>query len=894
MVKLSDCPETIREVEQVKRISLAMVIGILLGALPLCAQEITVKRVAVFPFTILSKEPAPNLVENIQKTMVDYLSKEGFGVVPPEDLQKEIAAVPALNAATAADIGRRLGADAVITGSLIKIGPTVALEAQLTDLTGKVPPVSFKQEGTGLASVGQLASRIAKDAGYKILGQERIAKIEVRGNRRVEKSTILATIQTRTGELTSTVRLREDLKALYNLGSFSDVKIDVTDSPQGRIVTFIVTEKPSIGSILVQGNDKIKTKKILEALDIKPYTTASEAAIKEAINKVKGLYREKGYYQAEITYNLEPVTPQEVNLVLNVNESGKLYVKEIKFEGNHAFTDKQLRNVMELKTWNLLSYFTSRGVIKPELLERDAEKISSFYFNHGYIKAKVGEPKIEVTAGGLYVTFPIEEGNQYRVGKINFRGDLLDPAETLQSKIESSNGKVYSREILQKDLTTLSDLYADQGYANADVTPNLKENDLDRTVDISFDITKGDKVYIERIDIVGNIKTRDKVIRREMRVYEQELFSATKIKKSTQNLRRLEFFEDVNFSTSPGSTPEKVNLKINVKERPTGQFGVGAGYSTQDKIVGMVEVRQNNLFGRGQQLSVQGVLGQLARRYRLSFTEPYLLDKPLSLGIEAYNWERSFTEYNRQSAGGSIRLGHPLRWEYTTLLWSYRYENTHLNDIVYGASPIIYQSAQIHSTSMTSLSIRRDSRDAIFTPTKGSDNSISLEMAGLGGDAAFNRFVVDSGWYFPLPWQTVGVLHGRIGYCMRNSWGALPVYEKFYLGGIDTIRGYKYAEISPRDPATNDRIGGDKFEFFNAEWRFPLYKKAGLQGVVFVDSGDVYAGGRTYFSSMRTSIGTGIRWFSPMGPLRIEWGYNLNPKPWDRHSAFDFSVGGNF
>ena len=167
-------------------------------------------------------------------------------------------------------------------------------------------------------------------------------------------------------------------------------------------------------------------------------------------------------------------------------------------------------------------------------------------------------------------------------------------------------------------------------------------------------------------------------------------------------------------------------------------------------------------------------------------------------------------------------------------------------------------------------------------------------MAGLGGDAAFNRFVVDSGWYFSLPWQTVGVLHGRIGYCMRNSWGALPVYEKFYLGGIDTIRGYKYAEISPRDPVTNDRIGGDKFEFFNAEWRFPLYKKAGLQGVLFVDSGDVYAGGRTYFSSMRTSIGTGIRWFSPMGPLRIEWGYNLNPKPWDRHSAFDFSVGGNF
>ena len=629
-------------------------------------------------------------------------------------------------------------------------------------------------------------------------------------------------------------------------------------------------------------------------MEIKPHTIASEDAIKESINKVKAVYREKGYYEADITYTLEPVTPTEVNLVLNVDEKGKVYVREIKFEGNHAFSEKQLRKVMELKPKNLLSYFTGRGVIKQDVLEREAEKISSFYFNHGYIKARVGEPKVEVATKGITVTFPIEEGYQYRVGKIDFHGELLEPADVLRTKLGIAKEGVYSREVLQKDLTTLGDFYADQGYANADITPNLKENDQDRTVDITFDITKGEKVYIERIDIVGNVKTRDKVIRREMRVYEQELFSASKIKKSTQNLRRLEFFEDVNFSTSPGSTPEKMNIKVNIKERPTGQFGVGAGYSTQDKIVGMIEVRQNNLFGRGQQLSAQGVMGQLARRYRVSFTEPYLYDRPLSLGIDVFNWERNFTEYNRRSTGGSIRLGHPLRWEYTTLLWSYRYENTGLNNIPFGSSPIIYQSAAIKNTSATSLSIRRDSRDALFTPTKGSDNSLSLEMAGLGGDAAFNRFVFDSGWFFPLFWETVGVLHGRIGYVMRNSWGALPVYEKFYLGGIDTIRGYKYAEISPRDPVTQDRIGGDKFEFFNAEFRFPLYKKAGLQGTLFLDSGNVYGSGQGYFSSMRTSIGTGIRWFSPMGPLRIEWGYNLNPKSFDRKSAFDFAVGGNF
>lgn len=866
----------------------------LLTSIPALAQDITVKRVAVLPFQVLSKEPLPGVVEKVQNTIIGHLEKEGFGVISKSDVEREIGAGPPPKDSAAADLGKKLGADAIITGSIVKIGPTVALEVQLVDLTGKLPPTVFKREGVSVAALEQMADQVAKDAGFKILGQERIAKVEFKGNKRVEKETLLATIQTRPGELTSPVTLRDDLKALYNLGSFTDVKIDVTDTAEGRVVTFFLQEKPSISSIIVRGNRKIKTKKIEEVLEIKPFSIASESLIKDAIQKVKAMYREKGYYEAEITYQLEPITPTEVNLILEIAEKGKIYVRQINFSGNTAFSSKELRKVMELKPKNIISVFTGRGIIKQDALERDLEKLSAFYFNHGYIKARIGEPKIEVTAKGVYITIPVEEGPQYRIGKVDFRGDLLEAPEALRKKLEISTGKVYSREVIQKDLTTLGDLYADQGYANADVTPLLKEHDEDRTIDITFDILKGEKVYFERIEITGNVKTRDKVIRRELRVYEQDLFSASKIKRSTQNLRRLEFFEDVNFSTSPGSAPDKINLKINVKERPTGQFGVGAGYSTQDRIIGMVEVSQSNLFGRGQQLRAQGVLGSLSRRYRLSFTEPYLFDRPLSFGVDAYNWERQFIEYTRRSAGGSLRLGHPLRWEYTYLMWMYRYENTALNDLQPYSSQILIDSAKIKNTSATSLTIRRDSRDAIFTPTKGSDNSLAVELAGLGGDAAFTRVVLDSGWYFPLFWETVGVLHGRIGYMNRNSWGALPAYERFYLGGIDTIRGYKYAEISPRDPVTGERIGGDKFQFVNAEWRYPIYKKAGLSGVFFIDSGDVYGSGRSYFSSMRTSVGTGIRWFSPLGPLRLEWGYNLNPKSYDRKSAFDFSIGGNF
>lgn len=879
-----------------KKIAVAISVAFILGWLaPAAGQEITLRKFAVFPFGILAKEPLPGYGERIQGIIMESLTQEGFGLVSREALEAELRRYKELpDLETLSRIARKLGAEALISGNLVKIGPTVALEGQVIDLTGKQPPATLKFEGVGLAVVSALASKLAQEAGYKILGQERILRVEVKGNRRIEKDAILTALQTRPGDLTSAAKLRDDLKTIYAMGYFDDVKVDVTDTPQGRVVTFIVSEKPALAQVVVRGNSKIKTKKILDTLDLKPYTIASEATILEHLNKVKALYWDKGFYEVEIDYQLEPVAPHEANLILNIREGSKLYVKKIQFEGNRSFKDKTLKGVMELKERSLISAITGSGVLKKELLERDAEKLAAFYYNHGFIKAKIGEPRVEVRAKGIYVTFPIDEGPQYKVGRVDFQGDLLEPPEKLREKLSIVKEKYYSREKVQQDLTTLADLYADQGYALADIAPLLKENDETLTVDLIFDIQKGEKIYFERIEITGNVKTRDKVIRRELRVYEQELFSATNIKKSTQNLRRLEYFEDVNFSTSPGSAPDKMNLKINVKERPTGQFGVGAGYSSQDKIVGMIEISQSNLFGRGQILRAQGVLGQIARRYRVSFTEPYLFDKRLSLGLDAFNWEREYDEYTRYSRGGEIRLSHPMRWEYTRLYWQYRFENVHLQDLAPNASQVLREAATIRNTSATALTFRRDSRDAIFNPTRGSDNSLNIELAGLGGDTAYTRFVFDSGWYFPLFWNTVGVIHGRIGYIMRNNWGKLPAYEKFYLGGIDSIRGYKYAEISPRDPVTLERIGGTKFQFVNLEYRFPLYRKIGLMALVFLDAGNVYGGGQQYFSSWRTSVGGGIRWFSPLGPLRIEYGYNLNPKPWDRRSNIEFSVGGSF
>jgi outer membrane protein insertion porin family len=864
---------------------------------PALAQDdqIVFKKTAVLPFTVVSKEPMEPLGEKLREEMQDRLKTEGFTLVPREELHRELAKIKEpLNDASAQEIGRQVGAEVLILGQLIKVGEALSLEVKIIDLAKKVTTATLKLQGTGMKALPGLSRQIAQETALKIMGKERIVKVVVKGNRRIEKDAILGAMQTREGEMVSPGRLRDDLKAVYKMGYFTDVKLDISDTPEGRVLTLLVQEKPAIKEILVTGNVKIKKDKILEVTDLKPFTVASEGAIRENINKIVNLYRDKGYYQAAVTYELQPVTNTEVNLVLKVDEGGKLAVKKIEFEGNNNVKSKDLRGVMETKEKSILSVITGSGKLSKDTLERDLEKIAAYYFNHGYIKAKVGEPRVDIKESNIYITIPVEEGPQFKVGKIDFSGELLEDKEKLFKLLELPKEKVYSREVVQQDLTTLSDFYADFGFANADITPLIKENPDALTVDVTFEFRKGQKVYFDRIEIAGNVKTRDKVIRRELRVYEQEMFSATKLKESIKNLRRLEYFEDVNFSTNPGSAPDRMNLKITVKERPTGTFGIGAGYSTQDRLVGLLEVSQNNLFGRGQQLKVQGIVGAISSRFRLSFTEPYLFDRPLSAGFDAFFWERDYSEYTRKSKGGDLRLAHPLRWKYTRLYGMYRYENVNLSGLQPNASPVLVEAANIHNTSAISMSLRRDSRDSTFAPTGGSDNSISVEYAGLGGDSGFMRYIVESGWYFPLFWKTVGVLHGRLGYLQRVPPKALPAYEKFYLGGIDSIRGFKYADISPRDPVTGERIGGDKFVQMNVEYRFPLIKKLGVMGTVFFDAGQVYGSGQSFFSSIRTSAGAGFRWFSPMGPLRVEWGYNIAPKPWEKHSAWEFTVGSQF
>jgi outer membrane protein insertion porin family len=407
-------------------------------------------------------------------------------------------------------------------------------------------------------------------------------------------------------------------------------------------------------------------------------------------------------------------------------------------------------------------------------------------------------------------------------------------------------------------------------------------------------LKKGKQVYFEKIIIAGNTKTRDKVIRRELKVYEQELFSGRRLKRGMRNLYRLDFFEDIKVNTIKGRSDDKMILKIDVSEKPTGTFSFGGGYSSVEHLFVMSSISQKNLFGRGQILKLKGQIGGTTNRYTLSFTEPWLFDIPLSAGFDLYKWDTDYDSYDKSSKGGGVRFGYPV-FDFTRLYLSYKYEIGDISNIEDDASESILEMEGENILSSISTILRYDSRDRIFNPSKGQNHKISLEYAGIGGDIGFTKYLAETGWYIPMFWGTVGFMHGEIGYVKESSGRKLPDYERFYLGGMNSMRGFDWQDIHVTDE-DGAEIGGETYIQFNIEFVFPLIKKAGIVGVIFYDTGNVYeSAGSIKLGDMRQSAGYGFRWYSPIGPIRLENGYILDPEEGeDTGGRWDFTMGAAF
>jgi outer membrane protein insertion porin family len=724
---------------------------------------------------------------------------------------------------------------------------------------------------------------------------QKIVKIEIKGNRKIEASAILQQIKSKAGKPFWEADISADIKTIFKMGFFLDVTADAISTPEGKEVTFTVQEKGLISDIRINGNKALSKGDIQEVLTIKVKQNLNQEKIKADVEKIKNLYETKGYNNAEITDKVEKDGEKDFRIIFDIKENGKIYVKSITFEGNEAYSSKELKNMMSSSEYTIFSFFSDSGMLKREQLKQDIQKLNAYYFNNGFINSQVGEPEITHDEKGIYIKIKIKEGKRFKFGKIEISGDsLIKPRPELLQALKIKEGNNYDRESLSKDIDFLTQACNDEGYAIADVNPKVNIREKEQLVDIDFQLKKGELVYINRINITGNAVTRDKVIRRQLEVVEGNLYSSSKLKNSYGNLNRLRYFEEVDFQTEKKPDKNEMDINIRVKEKNTGMFMVGAGYSATEQAIIMAQIVQQNFLGYGQILSLKASLGSTTNNYELSFTEPWLLDLPLWSQVTIWKYKRDYDSYSLDTQGAGFTLGYPI-WEKISAYAGYNFTINNIENINYdtATSYIMDQAGQRIASSVT-LSLGRDTTDDNIFPTKGTKTSISVQHAGtpLGGDTKFTKYSAGATAYYPLFWDMVFGAKGRIGYLQNNddSDSRIPINERYVLGGINSLRGLRYVGI--RNSGSSDVLGGTSMLVFNFELVFPFIKDAGMKGVVFFDAGNTWDGGY-YLDDLRQTVGLGLRWYSPIGPLRIEYGYVLNRKGLndDAMGRWEFTIG---
>jgi len=856
--------------------------------------------VAIMPFAVRGLQEPVNIQKSIEELLIRQLTSEGARVVSLEEVAKVVRPGESVQTEEQARlIGRRLQAEYVLLGSFNQIGNTISLDAKLVNTSGQKRTEIIFAEEKGMENLATATNVIVQRMTVHLMAKAVIAEVQVRGTDRIEPDAIKLNIKSKKGEVLRPDQVAEDIKSIYKMGFFEKVDAEITDTPAGKVLTFVVQENPTVQEVHVAGNKKIKEKDILAAISTRPFSVLQRNVISEDVQKIIKLYHQKGYFNVEVKSSVEfPKDPRKAVVTFTIKENSKVYIKKISFTGNKSFSAMKLRSIMETKEKMIvLSWFTDRGILQRDILDTDLDRLSVFYHDKGFMDAKVGSPQVSMKDDGFYIEIPVEEGDRYRVSGVQITGDLLENNERLVKGLQSQPKEYFGREKLRNDMDKISKTYMDQGFAYTQVDPIVKREEQDRTTTIDFDVKKKGLVHIGRVTVTGNTKTRDKVIRRELKLAEGDLFSSTKLERSTTNLKKLDYFEDVEITPVDTEQTDIMNLNVKVKEKLTGSISFGGGYSSDDGLFTSAEVNQRNLFGKGQYASIRGYLGQKAQRYVASFTEPYLFDRPITGGIDLYDWLRQYPDFTEDSLGFRLRSGFRFG-NYSRLGVYYTFSDAAVTQIPIGAPPIITQQEGRMITSSISVALERDSTDHPFLPTRGMVTTASVQWASpsLGGQTNFLKTEIHHGIFFPLFWKLVGYVRGEFGYI--NLMGAddntsIPLYDRYFLGGINSLRGFKWATVGPYDGTYI--IGGTTYGLGTVELLFPLIESIGMRGVLFFDAGNAYLTMSQFsISGFRTDAGTGIRWQSPLGPLRVEWGYNLQPKPGESKYQFQFSAGAFF
>ena len=716
-----------------------------------------------------------------------------------------------------------------------------------------------------------------------------IKEITVEGNRRVQEAVILGRVKAAIGGLFSPPQLSEDVRSVFALGFFDDVQLKVDDFEGGVKITFVVVERPFVRDVEFVGNKAVATSELQDKIDLKLGSVYNPVEVQRARERMKDHYESEGYFEVQITPDIEKFADGDVKVVFTINEGRQMKIDRIVIRGNRGLTDKQIKSVMATQE---RQYFILRGTVQRQKLDEDVDRILQLYNDNGYTQARVESHDVTVDRekARVVIDIVVVEGSQHHVASVGFSGVTLMPESEVRRQVKLKAGDVFSRSLLRDSVKAIEDLYSNIGRASVDVNPKM-EAQPENKVAITFEINEGPTVYVERINIAGNVRSQDKILRRELQMAEGEIFTLRKLQRSKQRLTNLGYFEKVEVNTAPGSDKGKIIVNIDVTERPTGLFSIGGGFSSADGLLGTIDLSQNNFLGRGWLASIRIRAGATVQQGQVSFTEPWLFDRPLSAGFDLFSTQRQFIEYDYRTIGGGLRLSHPFE-EYWRWQGGYRLTQDRINHIRFTEDSFLRDEEGTKVTSLVSGAISRDSRDSVQTPSKGGQLVFATDAAGLGGDHHYMKSTAFATYFQPI-WLG-HILSGRLegGYGFGFGDERLPVFERFYLGGPNSIRSFKARQISPQDEF-GVRIGGTSEVLGNIEYIIPL--PFDIRLAAFFDIGNVY-GFSTKFdlTDLRKAAGGGIRWVSPFGPIRVDYGFNLDRRPGEKPANFHFSVGSPF
>ena len=718
-----------------------------------------------------------------------------------------------------------------------------------------------------------------------------VRDIAIRGNRRTQASTIRFYLKTEIGSPFLPRVLRDDVKRLYALRTFEDIRVTAEDVEDGMRIIIAVTEKPAVRKVALEGRRRGDEDEVRQRVRLKERATFERNLLNDSVTGIQEYYRQEGYYFAHVRPDVTEVDDNQVDVTLHITEGKKVRIQRIQFVGNRYYPDRVLQGEIQTKPYQIPILSGGASLYRPEGLRVDLQLLQNFYQNHGFVNIQLGEPTVELNreSSSVVTTIPIvSEGEQYKVGEVGLTGDDIFEEAELRRLVRLRTGEIYSREDVRRDILALTNAYTDLGYAFADATPTVALDDQKRLVNVKYTVRPGQRVYIGRIEIRGNERTRDWVIRRELRVDEGELYSGQNLRRSRQRLSNLDYFEEVKIDTLRRPEQGLIDLEVDVAEKSTGQFSAGIGFSSVETVLFQASVTQRNLFGRGQSITAQGRLGGLSQDFSISFVEPWLFGRPINAGISIFRRSANFQTFDSLRTGVALTLGRVFG-EFLSASATYRFEELDISDLEPGAADLLEEQEGASLTSSITPRVVWDSRNSRFNPSQGSLNSFEVEVAGLGGDNRFYKLIGESSWYYPLPYGLTGFVKGRFGIGAGYAGEDLPASERFFLGGPTSVRGFGFRDIGPQDLDGNP-LGGTSMVQFNLEIGRSFSRI--LRLVAFMDVGNVYAEEEQFdLGELRRSVGFGVRFITPVGPVRMDWGFKLDRRPGERLVELGFLLG---